>query len=332
MRKNKKRTKRLILVLTVLAAIVVAGAAYAAVQNQKVKKQRQSQTKREKTENASFITYQGKKYEYNLDLRTILFLGVDKNEEVMVKEITGRSGQTDSIILLVLDTQEKTTTLLEVSRDTMTDVKVYGMDGDYLSTETAQIATQYAYGDGERRSCQLSRDAVSNLLYQIPIHDYLSLNMAGIGPITDQIGGIEIMIPEDYTMIDPLFVQGSTVVLNGEQAERYVRYRDTEMTGSNNQRMERQTQFIQALLAKVRATEDGGDAMLQQFWSVSQPYITTDLTLDMLKKVSSYSLNPEILTIPGTMQKGQEHDEFYVEETALQQMIMDIFYKEVKEG
>ena len=54
-------------------------------------------------------------------------------------------------------------------------MKIYGIDGDYMATETAQIATQYAYGDGEKRSCQLTREAVSNLLYDIPIHDYLSL-------------------------------------------------------------------------------------------------------------------------------------------------------------
>lgn len=101
----------------------------------------------------------------------------------------------------------------------MADVKIYGLEGDYLSTETAQIATQYAYGDGEMRSCQLSREAVSTLLYDIPINDYLSLNMAGIAPITDQIGGVEITIPEDYTAIDPAFVQGSTIVLNGELSE-----------------------------------------------------------------------------------------------------------------
>ena len=44
-------------------------------------------------------------------------------------------------------------------------MKIYGIDGDYMATETAQIATQYAYGDGEKRSCQPTREAVSNLLY-----------------------------------------------------------------------------------------------------------------------------------------------------------------------
>lgn len=68
--------------------------------------------------------------------------------------------------------------------------------------------------------------------------------------------------------------------------------------------MERQTQFVQALLEKVKSTEDGGNSMLRQFWQVGQPYITTDLSLDMLEKVASYDMNPEILKVPGRF--GQE--------------------------
>ena len=119
--------------------------------------------------------------------------------------------------------------------------------------------------------------------------------MSGIVPIVDQIGGVTMTVPEDYTAIDPVFVQGSTITLNGELTEKYIRSRDTSVLGSNEQRMERQTQFVQALLEKVKSTEDGGNSMLRQFWQVGQPYITTDLSLDMLEKVASYDMNPEIL-------------------------------------
>ncbi|MFQ7526640.1 MAG: hypothetical protein ACLRMN_02675 [Mediterraneibacter gnavus] len=55
-----------------------------------MKEQSKRQPKQEQTESSSHITYQGKKYEYNGNLRTLLFLGVDKDEEVTVKETTGR--------------------------------------------------------------------------------------------------------------------------------------------------------------------------------------------------------------------------------------------------
>lgn len=331
MRKSKRNTRILIAVLAVIAVITAAAAIHIAIQNHKLKEQSKQQYNKDNTESgdSSYITYKDKKYKYNTNLRTLLFLGVDKNEEVSVKEVTGRSGQSDCLILLVLDQEKKTTTLLEISRDSMTDVKIYGIDGDYLTTEKAQIATQYAYGEGEKRSCMLTKNAVSNLLYDIPVHDYLALNMAGIAPIVDSIGGVEITVMQDYTEIDPAFTEGSTLTLNGEQAEKYVRSRDITVTGSNNSRMERQTQFIQALLSKVQESEDQGDSMLQSFWTAGESYMTTNLDMNMMEKISSYIIEPEILSVPGEVVAGEEHDEFYVDDDELQKMIVDVFYEEV---
>ncbi len=331
MRKSKRNTRILIAVLAVIAVITGAAAIHIAIQNHKLKEQSKQQYNKDNTESgdSSYITYKDKKYKYNTNLRTLLFLGVDKNEEVSVKEVTGRSGQSDCLILLVLDQEKKTTTLLEISRDSMTDVKIYGIDGDYLTTEKAQIATQYAYGEGEKRSCMLTKNAVSNLLYDIPVHDYLALNMAGIAPIVDSIGGVEITVMQDYTEIDPAFTEGSTLTLNGEQAEKYVRSRDITVTGSNNSRMERQTQFIQALLSKVQESEDQGDSMLQSFWTAGESYMTTNLDMNMMEKISSYIIEPEILSVPGEVVAGEEHDEFYVDDDELQKMIVDVFYEEV---
>ena len=70
--------------------------------------------------------------------------------------------------------------------------------------------------------------------------------------------------------------------------------------------------------------------MLRQFWQVGQPYITTDLSLDMLEKIASYDMNPEILKVPGEVRAGEEHDEFHVDDASLQEMIINIFYKEVE--
>lgn len=330
MKKTEDKTKRLLFILAVLAVIAAAGAIYVGVQSKKAEEKREVSANTESTDSSSYITYNGKKYQYNSDLRTMLFLGVDKDEVVTVRENTGRSGQSDCLILLVLDTENKKTTLLEISRDSMADVKIYGIDGDYMATETAQIATQYAYGDGEKRSCQLTRNAVSNLLYDIPVHDYLSLNMAGIVPIVDQIGGVTITITEEQTAIDPVLVPGATVTMDGILAEKYIRSRDTSVLGSNEQRMERQTQFVQALLEKIKSTEDGGNAMLHQFWQAGQPYITTDLSLNMLEKISSYDMDPQILKVPGEVQAGAEHDEFHVDDAELQELIIRIFYREVK--
>ena len=85
----------------------------------------------------------------------------------------------------------------------------------------------------------MTKEAVSNLLYEIPISSYLALSIEGVKELTDAVGGVQITVPEDYTEINPLFEKGATLVLNGEQAEQYVRKRDIDKTGSNNERMER---------------------------------------------------------------------------------------------
>lgn len=269
------------------------------------------------------ITYEGTEYEYNRNIRTVLFLGIDKKEETVIQENAGRGGQSDCIIVMVMDTEKKTTTLLEISRDSMVDVEIYGINGDYLTTEKAQIALQYAYGNGEKKSCWLTEKAVSNLLYGIKMNSYVALNIAGISAITDAMGGVKITIPEDYTAIDPAFEQGAEVVLKGDQAERYVRYRDTSVTGSNNQRMKRQTEFIRALASQMKT-----DSSISQtaILNAAEPYMVTDMSADDIKALSEYELNEEILTVPGEVREGAEHDEFYVDDEALYRQILDLFY------
>lgn len=270
---------------------------------------------------AGSVVYQGETYEYNTDLKTILFLGVDKHGDLTGNEVYGKNGQSDCLLLLVMNTKNRTTEVIEISRDTMTDVDVYSLEGNFVRTITAQIATQYSYGDGEKRSCQFTKGVVSNLMKGIPIRNYVALDISGISAIVDSMGGIKITVPEDYTSVDAAFVKGSDLTLNGTLAEKYVRYRDINTFGSNNQRMERQTQFIRALFSQLKG-QDSYDGILE----VANPYMVTDMDIDTLKSLSDYEMNEEIHKVIGEDRAGQEHDEYYVDETALYELILDIFY------
>lgn len=323
MKNRKKKEVILIFVLLILALAAMGTVIWLE------KSGTASESSKEEQDNQGYINYKGEKYVYNGNLKTLLFLGVDKDETATVRNVTGRSGQTDCIILMIMNQQDKTIRLLEISRDTMTDVDLYGMEGDYLETQTAQIATQYAYGTGEKDSCRLSADAVSRLLYDIHINDYLALNMAGIAPVVDAVGGVELTLEKDETEIDPSYTAGSVVTLNGEQAERYIRYRDTSVQGSNMDRMDRQTEFIQALFAKVSESEDNGLEMVKSFWNAGEAYMTSSITLNTLEKLTTYTMDSDIISIAGKTQAGEEHDEFYPDEESLQKMIIDIFYKKL---
>lgn len=321
--------KKIVIILAVVAVLLVVVVAVLFLTREKEEKSPEPE-ETESTANQGYITYNGEKYQYNSNLKTMLFMGIDKREaQLEAGSIAGYNGQSDCLILLVMNQEDKSIVLLEIPRDTMVIVQAYGMSGDALGTMKAQLALQFAYGNSDKESCRLVSDAVSNLLYGIKIHDYLALNMNGIAPIVDSVGGVELTIPSDYTWIDPAFVPGATLVLTGEQAKNYVQNRDTAVSGSNLDRMERQTQFIQALFAKVNASDDEGQQMLRQFWSSGEPYMTTDLTLKTLEKLTSYMVEPEIIKIPGEMVAGEEHDEYYTDENALKELVIGTFYNKI---
>lgn len=275
------------------------------------------------------VRYQGAEYRYNSDIKAVLFMGVDKSEPVSVDNHAGQGGQSDTLLLAVLDQEKKTAQLLEISRDTMTDVEIYDEAGEYLATEKAQIALQYAYGMSAKRSSQMTKETVSHLLYDIPIRDYLSLNVEGIAPIVDAIGGVTLTIPEDYTSIDPLFVKDSQVTLNGEQAERYVRYRDTSVAGSNTQRMDRQNDFLRALLGQLNTSGLESSEGYQLLINSAGEYLDSNMTAEEMKKLSEYEFKDEIVTLPGEMTSGAEHDEFVLDDEKTYEIVLNLFYKKV---
>lgn len=305
-----------VLALIVLVALFVYG-------NDKKEKLLEKKEAEQSAREEETVDYDGESYEYNYRLRNILFIGVDKAEEFQEWE-TGWAGQADCLILLSADKETKETRLLQISRDTMTSVEVYGQDEVHLGTERMQIAAQYAYGDGKKGSCQLTVKAVSNLLYEIPIHSYVALNVEGIAKVTDLMGGVKITIPEDYTYIDPAFKKGETLVLDGKQAEQYVRYRDTSVTGSNSQRMERQTQFLSALAVQLQGKDA---AWYQKLWDGAGEHIVSDITTKEMEYLSQYPMEEEIVQVPGEVKEGAEHDEFVVDSKKLKEIVIKLFYK-----
>ncbi len=273
------------------------------------------------------ITYKGKKYHVKDGLSTVLLLGVDNTGTEYAKDNIGANGRSDAIMLLLLDDKTKTIKTLSISRDTMTTVEAYALNGDFLYAGTMQITLQYGFGDSPRRCCYLSKKCVSNLLHGMYIDGVMSLTMDAIPVVTDIIGGLQLTFEEDYSYIDPSYTKGATVTLTGAQAERFVRYRDINETGSNELRVARQTWLVEQMFAKLRSL--GGATLVDQIMDKAGKYIESDISADNLKKISSYKVTGEMLKLPGKAQAGDHHDEFHYDEEALQQMIVDLFYEEV---
>lgn len=276
----------------------------------------------------SSITYQGERYIYRKNLKTILFLGIDKNQDEVDPDHVGTEGRSDCMILFLVNTDDNTAQMLAIPRETMVDVEIYTMNGEYFSTQNEQITLQHAYGDSEKKSCWLTKKAVSKLMDNIPIDAYLSMQLEGVADITNLIGGVTLTMQKDYTYIDPAFSEGATVNLQGELAQKFVRTRDTTVFASNEDRMDRQSQFIKAMVPQLKM----GAADVQTFLNETSDYLTTDMDVDEIKSLINCSLNDETLTIPGErVSTGDDTpEEYYVDDDALTRMIIELCYEKVE--
>lgn len=151
------------------------------------------------TDDSGLIWYNGKAYQYNENVITILVMGIDQNSEEIqqIEGISGESGQADSIFLLVMDESKNKVRIIGMSRDTMTPIKTFDYKGNYVGDAENHLGLAYAFGDGKETSCQYMVDAVSNLFYGIPINSYVALNMEAVEQLNDAVGGVTVTIPED---------------------------------------------------------------------------------------------------------------------------------------
>lgn len=278
--------------------------------------------------------YNGTAYARREDLETVLLLGVDKFEGETPEGYINNQ-QADFLLLLVMDKQHETCTPIQLNRDTMTEIQILGVTGEPAGAFTGQLALAHTYGSGEEDSCENTVLAVENLLYGMEIDHYISLTMDGVALLNDLVGGVTVEVLDDFSGIDDSLMQGETVTLKGQQALTYVRSRGGMEDSSNLHRMERQRQYLSALQQQLKqaSQQDSGftlDALLQL-----NEYMVSDCTVNQLSdlgnSLAAYQ-GGDILTTPGDAQEGEEFMEFTVDEAALQQLVMEVFYEPVEES
>ena len=304
------------------------------------KKNKPEVENRIQTDDSGLIWYNGKAYQYNENVITILVMGIDQNSEEIqqIEGISGESGQADSIFLLVMDESKNKVRIIGMSRDTMTPIKTFDYKGNYVGDAENHLGLAYAFGDGKETSCQYMVDAVSNLFYGIPINSYVALNMEAVEQLNDAVGGVTVTIPEDLAQMMPnQFSAGSTVTLNGKQALSFVRSRDTAIDFSNNLRMARQKtyllNFAQTAIEKMKS-DMGLPARLYHELSGK---MVTDIDLNdavylATKGLSMSFSEDDIVTLQADAQRGTVYDEMYVDDQALYELILNTFYNEVSAG
>lgn len=321
------KNNKFIAILAIVCVILLCGVGYTILNGKNKDETRDvpASSTDDAEKSSDTIVVDGREYRLNTNIQTVLFMGIDKNAKSDMGDRAGENGQSDSLNLLIVDRETKKAQILQISRDSMVDIDIYSASGEKMISEPGQIALQYAYGDGEEESCRLTAGKVSELLYGVNVDSYLSLTMEGMVKAADAIGGVTMTVPEDYTWIDPAFSKGATLTMDGEMVEKYVRSRDTEVLDSNVQRMERQSQFMGALIEKLQNVKETSNYL--SLYQQMEPYMVTNMTADEMKSLSEYDIDTNTLEVPGEVILKDGHAQFIIDNEALRKIILKTFYK-----
>lgn len=261
-------------------------------------------------------------------LETILVMGLDKYERPEKLEGYVNNTQSDFLLLVVVDQANQKIEALHINRDTMTEITRLGVFGGAAGKYTAQIALAHAYGSGGSDSALNAVKAVSNFLGGVKIDHYMTFTMDSVGIINDMVGGVTVLVEDDFSDYDPTLIQGQEITLSGDQALHFVRGRINVADGTNLNRMARQRQFMTGLYEKIMEAAAQDEAFLETLVKKLSDSFDTDMSVYQLDSLfatlSGCTLEP-MLTIDGENALG-EFMEFYADPDSVQNVVQQLFY------
>lgn len=178
----------------------------------------------------------------------ILFIGVDYADWSEDRKGAARS---DTMILFTIDPLSKTAGMLSIPRDLWVNIPGHGY---------GKINTAYYIGDAFKLpggGAALAMKTVEQVI-GVPVHYYAQVDFQTFIDIIDEIGGIDIYIPEKKLILDRIGSGQDKVALvgpgvrhlNGWKTLAYARIRK-QTQGGDVDRAERQQRVIMAIRKKV---------------------------------------------------------------------------------
>ncbi len=281
-----------------------------------------------------------KKEKSDNDKITILFLGLDqKTGDLMKSGRPGYYGLSDTIILLTLDTKNGKTYITSLPRDTVTDVSIYSTEKKYLGKAREQITLQYSYGSNVKSCVALSKNAISDVMVNVPIDRVIVVNYPFIQAAVDGIGGMDVTMSEDWQMAENdrylnKYKKGETVHLEGKAASVFANGRSTLETGSAEVRVRRQRDFVKAYSTQLKKyiTSDiwHSYGKATALYDKVKPYMYTDID----KKDAVYLAlflarcklsDAEFYTVEGDISQNGEHEEYNIDHSKIYEYMRKIY-------
>lgn len=329
---------KVIIAIILILALLISGVfgAYTILKNQG--ENELTSVAKTDTNHQEVISYKGHKYEYNDDVVAMAFMGVDQREFLNNSQAEF-VGCTDADIVITVDTKTGAVKLIALPRDTMVDVDQYSSNNVFLKTSNVQLCLAYAYGDGGEKSCKNVVDAMSRILLNVPIQKYLALDLSGIAPLNDSIGGVTVDSIYDIPQYN--IKNGQKVTLKGDMAEAYVRTRDMDTINASLHRTKRQIQYVQAFINQTIPAVRNDVTIVSDLYNTATKYSRTNLSLNNVTYLSSLLLSKgideyKVYQIKGEMTAEKEpkfpdvvYAQFHPDEDSIMETVLDVFYTQI---
>ncbi|WP_103530499.1 LCP family protein [Streptomyces sp. SM11] len=217
-----------------------------------------------------------------MDAQNILLIGSDSragdNREYGRDD--GGSQRSDTTILLHLAADRKSATAVSLPRDLMVEIpSCRTADGKQTRERFTQFNAAFELGG---TACTIR---TVERMTGIRIDHHMVVDFNGFKDMVDAVDGVEVCLKEPIDDKDAhLELPAGRQTLNGEEALGYVRARKSLGNGSDTERMERQQQFLGALVNKMQS--NGvllNPTRLYPVLDAATKSLTTDPGLDSLR-------------------------------------------------
>ncbi|SDN55200.1 LCP family protein [Geodermatophilus sp. DSM 45219] len=205
----------------------------------------------------------------------VTFLLVGSDTRAVAAEGVAGGGRSDAIMIARFSADREHAQLISIPRDSWVQVPGHGMD---------KVNAAYAYGG----PALLVRTVEQ--LTDVRIDHYVAIDFDGIIQVTDDLGGVDVVVAET-TSWGPYTFRAGVNHLDGDRARWYLGQR-YDLPGGDFDRVRRQQQYLQALFGTLFSSDTFTDpARLDAALLAVTSAVAVDEQLDQAAMLSlAYSL------------------------------------------
>lgn len=285
-RKKKKKRKTLRSVMLTLGILSIGAAGYAGYLIYKADKALEQMS-------VSAAGVHKAAAENSVELKPMSFLLVGVDNRIG----SGGSMNSDVMMLVSLNPETRSATIVSIPRDLQLKPKEFG-----LSSQKANFYFAYYYNKDRETALTNTKEFFSSM-FDVPI-DYMAvIDFDGFRQVVDELNGIEVDVDMDMRYVDNydgtnINLSKGLQILDGKQTLDFLRYRKSNrgtQESSDTARNERQQKVVSKLLDKM--TSFTGITQWGGLLEIAGRNVQTDIPADLLRKfiLSFQKLKPDYI-------------------------------------